>query len=221
MGKRISTTLMGLGRGISEKGVASVDTLRRADTLGAYHQAYSSKIGLIVCSGAFSKSMPTPPPEGKTEALAMADRLVGEWGVPASKIAVEDESQDTFYNLINSVKNGLFNGVEIDEEHPIGLGAGFAHGIRARLITRQALGVSGRAVRLIAPRGEFTPRSTVVELGGSVLTAMALHGAEPGNIEDTMAAAERFENLMSWSRNVPLITGASSQADIEYQQELN
>jgi hypothetical protein len=215
MAKKICTTLLGLGRGISAQGEASADTLRRADTLGQYHQAHSRKIGLIVCSGAYTKSMPVPPPASKTEGLAMADRLVRKWGVPARKVAVEDEAQDTFFNLIYSVEDGLFDDAVIDDEHPIGLGVGILHGIRARLITRQALGVSGRAVQIINAEGELSLTGGVVELGGAALTAWVLRGAEPGNIQDTRDAAESFENMMGWARSLPMFSGVQPQAETE------
>ncbi len=211
MAKRICTSLMALGRGISPEGVPSADTMGRARVAGDYYEAFTSKVGLIVCSGAYSKSMPNQPPEGKTEARAMADYLVRERHVPHNIIGVDDESQDTFWNMINSTE--FFDGVEIDAEHPLGLVAGLPHGVRSRLIARQAFGVPRGAVRLINSPGEFSLKGAAVELGGAVLTAMVLRGAEPGDPADTKLAGEDWENMMGWARNLPMFAGS-----VEVQQ---
>lgn len=58
--------------------------------------------------------------------------------------------------------------------------------------------------------GELSLRGCVVELGGSLLTVAALHGAEPGNTEDTRQAAENFENIVGWAHNLPMFSGTEA-----------
>lgn len=215
MAKRVCTSLMAIGRGISPEGVPTADTMGRARVTGDYYEAFRSKVGLIVCSGAYSKSMPKPPPEGKTEALSMADYLVRERRVPHGIICVDDESQDTFWNMINSAE--YFEDVQVDREHPMGLVAGIAHGVRGRLIASRALDVPRGAVRLINSPGEFNLKSAAVELGGYAMTALALRGVEPGNMDEMIDAAHGFEHMMGCARNVPLLSGIH-EADMGIEQ---
>lgn len=215
MAKRVCTSLMAIGRGISSEGVPTADTMGRAKVTGDYYEAFTSKVGLIVCSGAHSKSMRKAPPEGKSEALSMADYLVSERRVPADIIAVDDESQDTFWNMINSRE--FFDDVEVDAEHPMGLVAGIAHGVRGRLIARRAYALPRGAVQLINSPGEFSLKGAAVELGGIAMTAWALRGVEPGNTDEMVDAANNFERNMGWARKVPMLNGIH-EADMGIEQ---
>lgn len=207
MTKRPCAYLMPLGRGISVEGVPTADTMRRAETTAKYYWENPSDVRRIVCSGGYSKSMKIAPPEGKREARSMADYLVAEAGIPGNKVEAEVWSDDTFYNFTSVVEGGYFDDAEINPDHPLGLVTGLSHGVRARLIARQAFGLSRDAVRVIRSPEEDSMRRMAIELGGAMIVRAALLGAEPGNIQDTKLAAERFEDTLGMARQLPMLRG--------------
>lgn len=211
MARKVSSTLITIGRGISAEGIPSPDTMRRAETTAAYYWTHPREVGRIVCSGAYSKSMPVPPPEGYGEALSIADFLVREAGIPSKKVEVEASSYDTFDNFINIDGQGYLDGQLIDPEHPLGIVAGRAHGIRARMIARQALGVPRNALRVV-PSPEGGPLEGAVELGGAIALGIALHGRTPGDLEQTRAAQAQFEAMLGRVRGLPMFSGGAAES---------
>jgi hypothetical protein len=197
----ITPNLMVLGSGISPEGIPTAVTLSRADTAAEYYEAFPQQIGRIVCCGAYSLSMDEPPANGATEGQSAADRLVRR-GVPAAIVEVEKQSTCTFTNYIEVVQGEYFAGTAIDPDHPLGVVTGWAHGLRARRIGMQALGVPRRAVQIVRSPGENAPQSLAFELGGAVLTRAVLLDAAPGNIEHTRRAQKRFEGLAGELRRV-------------------
>lgn len=203
--------ILGLGRGVrklapdemkvpSIEYVATAETLRRADEMGKYHNSPRTPEDLsLICSGGYpevaSKGAASRPPEGSSEAHFQLNRLVGVWGVPLGKIAIEDRSGSTFGNIIECIQQGLLEPGEFDPDNPLVVSASRRHSWRTWAIARQALVLPDDSMlRLRDGWNEMTPRHAAEERIGYALTRLALAevSAEHGNLEHTRQASEWF-----------------------------
>jgi hypothetical protein len=179
-----------LGRGIDMDGTPSEDTVRRAEAVAEYYEAFGQKIGRIVCSGGFPARF-SEPPSGR-EALCLEDVLVRK-GVPACKIEVEDQSVCTFTNLEKIAEGGYFDNIHFSPENPLGIGAGKPHFERIRPIAQQVFAIDKASVNCIAPLAENNMREYAREkIVGAPMVRWALRNADPGNLIHTADARKRF-----------------------------
>lgn len=198
MSKEGCIALVVLGRGIDPRtGAPSVATVQRAETAADYYEAYPGRVERIVCSGRYSRSITSSPPNGATEGGHQADTLIRR-GVPSRKIYVDNESGSTLGNFIASA--ALLEGFEFNPDNPLGLVLGGGQGMRAGMAGRQAYGLNRRSLRRIHSPGEASVTGFVTEAVGACVTYMALIGSESGNLVDTVATDARLEAMTSWAR---------------------
>lgn len=197
-------TLVLLGSGIRPDGKLTPASERRAQTTFAYAERY--EIGRIICTGAFGRFMNSRPPEGVTEASALKDFLI-KLGIAASLVDTEEESKRTFETFEQLAERNYFEKGEFSITHPVGVVTGWEHGLRVRPIASQALGISRLAIHMIYSPDQLSRKQTALELGGAMLTEMALLGARPGNIGDTRLAADRYDRLMNAAHDLPALSG--------------
>lgn len=90
----MSDAIIVLGRGISQGGVLSPDSISRVEkAVELYSRGVAPK---IIMSGSYSYHLDTPPPQ--TEAHAMKEIAIA-YGVPKKDILEETKSKDTIGNV--------------------------------------------------------------------------------------------------------------------------
>lgn len=203
---------MGLGRGLysvprSDGSVSyqpTAETIRRADEMGRYHQAYAGRLAMLLCSGGFpevaSRGKATRPPEGVSEAAMEAERLATNWGVPKKLLAVEGNSGSTFDNFIKSIEAGYLVPGEFDPDNPLAVSASRCHSWWVGPIAQQSLALPPGKASLLRLRDGNLENGPVIhwkERVGYALTRVALSevDAQPGNLDHTRQASEVFNEL--------------------------
>jgi hypothetical protein len=189
------------GRGIDVDGVASADTLARADAAYQYYDKHGNEVERIVLSGAYSSAMPNPPADAWTEAERMYDYLA-ERKVPKGIMRIEDASTDTFENFINSIERGHLQRAEFSTARQLGIVAGRAHFRRCREIGQAGLVAQSGAFRHIDVPSERSLFDTVQEAGAFMLTRYVLRGIVPGNLEQLEAARSKFHQKVDFVRGL-------------------
>jgi hypothetical protein len=213
MNRPIARKVMGLGRGLdpiahSDGSIsyeATAETMRRADEMGRYYQAYPGRVAMLLCSGGFqetaSRGKMDRPPKGVSEAAKKAARLETEWEVPKELVEVEDDSGSTFDNFIKSIQADYLVPGEFDPDNPLAISASWCHSWRGWRVAQQSLVLPpGSLLRLRDGNLENSFIMHSRERVGYALTCLALAevgeaGAEPGNLVHTQQASECFNEL--------------------------
>jgi hypothetical protein len=151
--------------------------------------------------------------EGPLMSIPLIQRLQ-EGGMDDALVAdivrSQGDSSDTFGDVIESIKQGLFDveRFQSDPDHDLEIVAGFTHGLRIREIAATGLGIDKRRIHRVHMRDvygapaslthkrELAPMALAMELGAIVVANKVLDGVAPGDLRGLEEAHQAF-NLIA------------------------
>lgn len=165
MPETTATQIIVFGRGLDRTGsgfVLSEASRARVEAAVSYIADRSDRFlvrrGTVVFSGGWAgaaEGLPPPPAEFREGALMLQlarERLpnVHEY----ASLYAETESDSTLENCLRIKEAGIFRGVELTPDNPLGLVAHHGHMDRAEYFTRKAFRLQRRCVRHIFAAGQ-------------------------------------------------------------------